>query len=809
MDLGMPHIRLWLLTSLALIALAAGVWANLVFWPVTYLGYTTDLVTGQVTDIDAESTAARAGLRVGDQIVQIYGLPYDAVLAYWNQVALLAPDNGPVPMVVDRQSRTVAFQIARDPPPPAYQMIKLVTALLALMCWLTGWLLGLVRRHEATASSTVAAFWITLGGALGVYQFARFASFPLLAIVQWLFLAMLTPLGVYVHLRFPARPVAGWVVQIARSALGAAWLIGTALFVGALTVGHLTVPEFVVAAARLLPLAFFLSFVGSAAVLYQAYRQAQITHLRRQIRLITAACLFVGGVWLFLLVGPVLTNNLPPLAGAWSDLLAGLVPLAYLVSGVLPNLYHLDRLVRRGGALLTTLVLMALLLAGAVALLPPGVAIIGLVGICALAYRPLASLVGRLFADRDRAYAPLHIAAHDLTTSLDPQLLAAACLGGLRATFHDPRCGLYLADRDQPGCFRRVLQVDAPDLPEVIGPGPLLHALAAQPRVCEARELHGQLQTADLRDEELALLHARDIALFGGLRQAQEPLRGFVVLGTDRRLDPYYATDLREIQRLLDAAALAFTNSAIYQQQCAAEVTIRDLYHALQRVQDETSAAFSRELHDEIINVNVRLNIQSLRALLRQIADPQLRSELEMVLAGEENIAEGLRVICERLHPSGLDDPLGLPNLLRLQVERAETMWPGACELVVRGEPVPLARRQQHEALRIVREGVTNAVKHANATLIQVTLCYPKRAGTPIVITVTDDGCGVGAIQPRPGHRGVRGMIESARTAGGQLSFASRPAGGTCLSFTFQPWPPDSAADALDNLSSAETSHAF
>lgn len=757
------RLRLWLLTSLALIALAAGVWATLVFWPVTYLGYTTDLVTGQITTIDAGSPGVRAGLQVGDRIVQIYGLPFAAVLAHWNVVALLAPDQGPVPMVVDRQGTTVTLQIARDPPPASFQSIKLVTALLALICWLTGWLLGLVRRHEASASPTVAAFWITLGGALGVYQFARFVSFPLLAILQWLFLAILTPLGVYVHTHFPARPVAVRVVRIARIALGTAWLLGTALFIGALTVGRLTLPELVIAAGRLLPLAFFLSFIGSAAVLSRAYRQAQITHLRRQIRLIAAACVFVGGAWLILLVVPVLADRLPPLAGAGSDLLAGLIPLAYLVSGVLPNLYHLDRLVRRGGAVLGTVGTMALVLAGAMALLPPRWAILGLVGVCAVAYRPLAMLVARLVADRDRSYVPLRIAVHDLTTSLDPTLLAAACLRGLRATFHDPRCGLYLADPERPGSFRRVLQVDAPDLPEVVAPGPLLTALAARPGIREARELHGQLQSVALRTEEIALLHARDSALFGGFCQAHAPLRGFVVIGTDRRLDPYYAPDLREIQRLLDAAALAFTNSAIYQQQCAAEAIIRDLYQALQRVQDETSAALARELHDEIINVNVRLNIQSLRTLLRQCGDPQLHDELAILLAGEENIAAALRVICERLHPSGLDDPLGLPSLLRLQVQRAETLWPGQCELTVLGEPVPLARRQQHEVLRIVREGVTNAVKHASATTIWVVLRYPGHADAAVVITVEDDGCGAGMIRSRPGHRGIRGMIERVR----------------------------------------------
>ncbi|NJO83975.1 MAG: hypothetical protein HC828_15090 [Blastochloris sp.] len=47
-----------------------------------------------------------------------------------------------------------------------------------------------------------------LGGLVGMYQFARFASPPLLAIIQCVFVIVLTPLGVYIHLLFPPRPVA-------------------------------------------------------------------------------------------------------------------------------------------------------------------------------------------------------------------------------------------------------------------------------------------------------------------------------------------------------------------------------------------------------------------------------------------------------------------------------------------------------------------------------------------------------------------------------------------------------------------------
>ncbi|NJO83976.1 MAG: hypothetical protein HC828_15095, partial [Blastochloris sp.] len=91
-------------------------------------------------------------------------------------------------------------------------------------------------------------------------------------------------------------------------------------------------------------------FVGSGIVLAQAYRRTIITHVRRQIRLIASACLFVGMVWLVLLALPLAGGSLPLIADAWLDLLTALIPLAYLIGGVLPNLYHLDRRDASSGA---------------------------------------------------------------------------------------------------------------------------------------------------------------------------------------------------------------------------------------------------------------------------------------------------------------------------------------------------------------------------------------------------------------------------------------------------------------------------
>lgn len=98
-------------------------------------------------------------------------------------------------------------------------------------------------------------------------------------------------------------------------------------------------PAIVLPLARLIPLGFCLALIGSGALLARAYRRTPITHTRRQIRLIAVSCLLVTPVWLVLLAIPALSRRPPLIAGHWLDLITGLVPLAYLVGGVLPSLY--------------------------------------------------------------------------------------------------------------------------------------------------------------------------------------------------------------------------------------------------------------------------------------------------------------------------------------------------------------------------------------------------------------------------------------------------------------------------------------
>lgn len=107
------------------------------------------------------------------------------------------------------------------------------------------------------------------------------------------------------------------------------------------------------------------------------------------------------------------------------------------------------------------------------------------------------------------------------------------------------------------------------------------------------------------------------------------------------------------------------------------------------------------------------------------------------------------------------------------------------CHLEVIGSAVSLAPRTQYEAFRIVREAINNAIKHADATIVDVCLEYPAERGQPVQLTIKDNGRNAQTVSTPSGHRGVRYMQESARAAGGKLSIEVEPGQSTSVRFMF------------------------
>jgi signal transduction histidine kinase len=103
--------------------------------------------------------------------------------------------------------------------------------------------------------------------------------------------------------------------------------------------------------------------------------------------------------------------------------------------------------------------------------------------------------------------------------------------------------------------------------------------------------------------------------------------------------------------------------------------------------------------------------------------------------------------------------------------------------MVVEGDPVLVPRHVQRELLRITHEALTNALKHAGASRVEVRLSH---APNTLGLSVSDDGQGfdpAGVAGVQNGHFGLTGMRERAALLG-QFRLDSQPGRGTRVNVT-------------------------
>lgn len=103
-----------------------------------------------------------------------------------------------------------------------------------------------------------------------------------------------------------------------------------------------------------------------------------------------------------------------------------------------------------------------------------------------------------------------------------------------------------------------------------------------------------------------------------------------------------------------------------------------------------------------------------------------------------------------------------------------------AVEVALIGTPVALSSELEHHLLRIAQETVTNAVKHANASKIEVELEFKTDT---VELRVKDDGCGFSTENHSVDntHFGLRSLRRRAKTMNGRLALKSSSQGGTVV----------------------------
>ena len=123
----------------------------------------------------------------------------------------------------------------------------------------------------------------------------------------------------------------------------------------------------------------------------------------------------------------------------------------------------------------------------------------------------------------------------------------------------------------------------------------------------------------------------------------------------------------------------------------------------------------------------------------------------------------------------------GLEGALRLLLAQLPADPQRTTSLTVTGPRIQLPEVCESNLLRLAQEALANALKHAHARQISLTLDYePER----VVLQIKDDGCGFDPAAPLSrgeGHFGLIGMAERTKRIGGSFTLSSAPGLGTCV----------------------------
>ena len=183
----------------------------------------------------------------------------------------------------------------------------------------------------------------------------------------------------------------------------------------------------------------------------------------------------------------------------------------------------------------------------------------------------------------------------------------------------------------------------------------------------------------------------------------------------------------------------------------------------------------ARDLHDTLLQGSQGL-ILRLHAISQSPQTPEpVRGQLESAMQlAERSLAEGReRVNALREGPfAGRDLASALADV------HAEYAGHGTnpLRLTVEGATPPLQADAAEEVFLIGREAIRNALRHANASAIEVELSYGTRC---FLLHVRDDGVGIADENAGHGHWGLQGMRERAQRLGAELQLWTRAGLGT------------------------------
>jgi len=242
--------------------------------------------------------------------------------------------------------------------------------------------------------------------------------------------------------------------------------------------------------------------------------------------------------------------------------------------------------------------------------------------------------------------------------------------------------------------------------------------------------------------------------------------------------------ELGQLAKTFDEMALALEQRQSEREQVEMQLKrsqelFRSLSAHLQMIREEERTRIARRIHDDMGQALTALKID-LTWLNKRLADNQvrIREKLQSMVTLIDNTIETVHNISEDLRPGILDD-FGLSAAIEWQAEEFQKRTGMKCKISLPPDEFDLSKEKSTNLFRIVQESLTNVIRHANATKVEITLA--EKDGL-LLLEVVDNGKGITrAAITNPKSFGLIGIKERIHSLGGEVDITGTPNAGTRL----------------------------
>ena len=243
-------------------------------------------------------------------------------------------------------------------------------------------------------------------------------------------------------------------------------------------------------------------------------------------------------------------------------------------------------------------------------------------------------------------------------------------------------------------------------------------------------------------------------------------------------LPTFFAPLLLARQMLFRSQALEEAHTELKER----EQILKQLSNAIAEERHDEREQIANYLHDDLAQVLFRLSIQVdvARKQLEKGEITDVGNSLEKIREAKQDTSDRIRALIRDLHRS----PLGAKGLAEAIQSFTDEMGRDSgvafhTDVADLQLPAPIALLVYH----IAREGVMNALKHAHASDMWISVIEDAES---IEFELRDNGRGFDSTAPGPeGHYGMAMMRERAHVGGGTFEVASAPTQGTTITARF------------------------